>query len=451
MKVALYVHCFFPDHFYGTETYTLDLARNLLAMGHESVVVSAVFQGEARRESAITSYDYFNIPVYCLDKNYYPHRDLRETYYQPNLLELHKQLLSEIKPDVLHVTHLINHTAVLLDAAKALGVPVVTTLTDFFGICFNNRLEAADGTLCKGPNADRTNCIACVLKANDDNRQSGLATHLLGKLPSLLPQFARALSAVSRFPGMQRGKLARFVADIAERPNILLRSYAEYRAAIAPTRFLRDAYMANGLAAPLYLMHFGVDVPRKQKVIPCAGAPVRFGYIGQIAPHKGTDILIDAFVRLPLGRAVLHIYGAQEQEPEYMSVLRNKAEGRGVFFQGTFPKDKLADVFSEIDFLVIPSRWYENSPLVLLNALAMHTPVIVSNVEGMTEFVKDGRNGFVFRRGDVGDLTRVLCEIIQSPLLVERMSEQTEYARTTRMMTEDVVTVYESAIKARIC
>jgi glycosyltransferase involved in cell wall biosynthesis len=448
MKVALFVHCFFPAHFYGTETYTLDLARNLLAMGHEPVVVSAVFQGEARREAEITSYDYLNIPVYCLDKNYYPHRDLGETYYQPNLLELHKQLLAELKPDVVHVTHLINHTAILLEAATALGIPTVTTLTDFFGICFNNRLEASDGALCGGPNVDRTNCIACVLKARSDNRQAGLAAHLLGKHPSLLPLLAGALNRASRLPGMRRGKLAKFVADIAGRPDILLCSYAAYRAAIAPTRFLMDAYMANGLTAPLHLMHFGVDVPRVAKETSCAGTPVRFGYIGQIAPHKGTDILIDAFARLPSGSAELHIYGGG-QEPAYMSALLSKAEGHSVFFRGTFPKDQLANVFSGIDFLVIPSRWYENSPLVLLNSLAMHTPVIVSDVEGMTEFVKDGSNGFVFCRGGVDDLARVLYKIIQSPLLLGEMSGQAGYERTTRMMTEEVFAVYESVLASK--
>ncbi len=45
LRVALFVHCFFPKHFYGTETYTLQVAENLRAMGHEPVVVSAVFQG----------------------------------------------------------------------------------------------------------------------------------------------------------------------------------------------------------------------------------------------------------------------------------------------------------------------------------------------------------------------------------------------------------------------
>lgn len=447
MKVALYVHCFFPDHFYGTETYTLELARNLIAMGHEPVVVSAVFQGEAKRNSAITSYEYMHIPVYCLDKNYYPHHNIKETYYQADLLELHKQLLTEIKPDLVHVTHLINHTASLLDAIKELGIPAIATLTDFFGVCFNNRLEAADGSLCDGPNADRTNCLACYLKARGSSAQAGFASRLLGTSPTVLPAMARALSFVCRLTGVRHGGLARIVADIAERPGILLNRYAEYRAAIAPTSFLKRAYLANGLAAPLHVMHFGVDAPRTPKKTPSVGAPVRLGYIGQITPHKGADVLVDAFVRLPFGCAELHIYGSEDQDLEYVSELKDKAAGNSIFFQGTFPKDQLADVLSGMDFLVIPSRWYENSPLVLLNSLATHTPVIVSDVEGMTEFVEDGKNGFVFCRADVDDLERVLLRIVQEPELICRMSKNTEYNRTTREMTEEVVSIYKFIIK----
>lgn len=447
MKIALFVHCFFPDHFYGTETYTLELALNLLAMGHEPVIVSATFQGEAKSKSAVTIYEYMHIPVYCLDKNYYPHQNIKETYYQADLLELHKQLLSEIKPDLVHVTHLINHTASLLDATKELGIPAIATLTDFFGICFNNRLEAADGSLCGGPNADRTNCLACYLKAMENRPQAGLTARFLGRNPSVLPAVAQALSFAIRIPGMRRGKRARLISDLVDRPDILLNLYATYQAAIAPTSFLSRAYLANGLSTPLHVMHFGVDAPRTAKKFPGIGAPVRFGYIGQITPHKGVDVLVNAFARLPFGCAELQIYGSEDQDPEYVSALKNTLAENSIIFHGTFPKDKLADVLSGIDFLVIPSRWYENSPLVLLNSLATHTPVIISDVEGMSEFVENGRNGFIFRRADVNDLEKVLLKITQDPELIRRMSKTTEYCRTTREMTDDVISIYKSVSK----
>ena len=57
MKVAFFVHCFFPQHFYGTETYTLSLAKQYRALGHEVVVVAAVFQGEPACDAAINRYE----------------------------------------------------------------------------------------------------------------------------------------------------------------------------------------------------------------------------------------------------------------------------------------------------------------------------------------------------------------------------------------------------------
>ena len=141
MKVALFVHCFFPEHFYGTETYTYELARNLKAMGHEPTVVSAVFQGEPPREALVTRYDFKGIPVVCIDRNKLPHGRIRETYYQPELRPVLRQVVNELRPDIAHVTHLINHTAALVDVLVEAGIPRVASFTDFFGFCYNNKLE----------------------------------------------------------------------------------------------------------------------------------------------------------------------------------------------------------------------------------------------------------------------------------------------------------------------
>jgi glycosyltransferase involved in cell wall biosynthesis len=446
MKIAIFVHCFFPEHFYGTETYTLELARNLKEMGHEPIIVAAAFPGEPQRENIVTNYEFEGIPVYCIDKNYYPDIRVKDTYYQPHMRSVFKELLVKINPDIVHVTHLINHTAVLLEVIAELNLPVIATLTDFFGFCFNNKLEAADGSLCHGPDSSRTNCLACLLKVQSVHPNMTILERLaVGNYPlSLLTAFLA--NTLRRLPGLRKGKLAGFVLDITMRPDILAACYSTYKAVIAPTKFLRDAYIANGLKAPVHLSNFGVDIPRQPKPLKEPGSPIKFGFIGQIAPHKGTDILIDAFRQLPAGSAELLIYGPKDQDPGYMARLTEKAEGFKVFFKGTFPKDKITDVLADLDFLVIPSTWYENSPLVLLNSLATHTPVIVSNVEGMTDFVEDGKNGYIFDRGSINDLARVLHRIVEEPLKARGMSKTTNYPRTTKMMVEDVVNVYGTVL-----
>ncbi|MGH6797457.1 MAG: methyltransferase domain-containing protein, partial [Roseiarcus sp.] len=87
---------------------------------------------------------------------------------------------------------------------------------------------------------------------------------------------------------------------------------------------------------------------------------------------------------------------------------------------------------------------YENSPLILLQALATHTPVIVSNVLGMTEFVEDGRNGFHFSRGDAASLTAVLRKVADDPALATRLSASTSYERTPADMARDVLAIYRA-------
>lgn len=448
MKIALYVHCFFPDHYLGTETYTLALAKNLQALGHEPVVVSAIFQNEKGADSLITHYHYQGIPVYYIDKNRIPRTGLKEIFYQPGMLQVHKSLLQELRPDIVHVTHLINHTAALVDAAHELGIPMVATFTDFFGFCLNLILEAADGGLCAGPNPQRTNCFACCIKDSINRASSSISIQALNTMAPINQLACTVFDSVHNLPLLRQSKLSALLNDIKALPELLAKRYAWYNAVIAPTRFLQSAYERNGLnVAPIHKINFGVDLDRKPKHPRPSSSPIRFGFIGKIAPHKGTDLLVEAFCRLPSGKSELHIYGAEGQSPAYIQAMRERSTHFPVFFRGTFPTEQMRAVLDELDFLVIPSTWYENSPLVLLYALASHTPVIVSDVDGLTEFLEPDKNGFVFARGSVDDLERVLLKIVQQPDLSRNMSELTAYNLSTREMTEKVVCIYKSIIK----
>ena len=377
MKIVFFVHCFFPDHFYGTETYTLDLAGHYQAWGHDVTVVSAIFQGEPSATDLVTRYEYQGIPVVCIDKNHLPHTRVKETYYQSTMGPVLENLLNELCPDVIHVTHLINHTAALLEVTAKLGIPTYATFTDFFGFCFNNKLEAADSELCAGPSKTRTNCVACYIK---DAARSPHAENWMRKATT--PFAAKTIASIAvilhKIPGIKLGKADELIEDLACRPNMLNSLYnSGYRAAIAPTRFLGDAYRSNGMKMPLHDIWFGVDIDRSPKPERPKGHVPVIGFIGQIAPHKGTDLLVEAFTRLSTSTARLVIYGPEDQDIVHMSHLKTNATGFDVQFMGTFNKEKMAEILQDIDLLVIPSRWYENSPLVLLNALATHTPVLV--------------------------------------------------------------------------
>ncbi len=442
MKIALFVHCFFPTHFYGTETYTLQLATRLREAGLDVFVVSAIFPGEPGQSTLVERYEVEGIPVLSFDKNVIPNTRIKDTYYQEAMRVPLRTLLLEEKPDLIHVTHLVNHTAVLLEVAKELGIPCVATFTDFFGFCYNNKLEGADGELCAGPSSSRRNCMACHLKAVAGQPAVTKPVQWAARVGAN-PLGALVLDKARKLNAYRHGEVDGLVEDLRQRPDILAACYAHYQAAIAPTRFLEQAYRRNGFTKPMTRSWFGVDFDRRPKTARTPENPVVFGFIGQLAPHKGTDLLIEAFNRLPAGRAELHIYGPADQDPAFMKRLEALAKGRAVSFLGTFEQHRTRAVLDTFDLLVIPSRWYENSPLVLLNALASHTPVLVSDVEGLTEFIEEGVNGYAFERGDVGSISACLRRFIDDPMLATRMSAVTSYERDTKATADDVIALYE--------
>lgn len=439
MKIALYVHCFFPQHYFGTEAYTLTLAKELKALGHSPTVVSATFQGEPRQDRFIHEYEWEGIPVIAIDKNVVPHSTVEETYDQPILRWVHERILRRIQPDVVHVCHLINHTIAVLEASRALGLPVFATLTDFFGFCLTNKLETADGSLCAGPSASRSNCIQCHLKAA--GKTGGRLSRLLGGSSLVRAPASRLLALAGRVRPRTRVQSLR-PADITTRPDRLRSALATYREAIAPSGFLLDAYRANGFPSPLRSSHFGLEIDRRAKPPSSTPDKVRLGYVGQIEPHKGVDILLKAMREAGRSNLSLAIWGDETQNAAHAAELRRLSEGLDVQFSGTFGRDRIAEVFAGIDMLVIPSTWYENSPLILLQALATHTPVIVSDVAGLTEFMTEGISGFAFPRGSVGGLAQLLRQVGDDPAIAARMSATTHYERSLQDMARDVLTMY---------
>lgn len=440
LKIALFVHYFFPDHIFGTEAYTLLVAKGLQRLGHQPVVVTATGYGESAQASFVEETAWDGVPVVRVDKNLFPVREIVDTYHQPAMRSVHERLLRKLRPDLVHVTHLINHTAALLEATAALNIPTFATLTDFFGFCFNNRLQADDGSLCAGPNASRSNCVACYMK---DMAASPWVSPRLKPLRRPLVRRIAAKAATHLGGGVDR-RLGVQAADLKARPGSLRDRYRTYRAMVAPTRFLRDAYLANDFEAPLVLSAFGIDIDRSPKPPSPDPQIVRLCFVGQLAAHKGPHLLLEAMRGLGSDRLQLDLWGSEAQDPAYAARLRSLADGLPVTFRGTFSSDRTAAVMAAADALVIPSTWYENSPLILLQALATHTPVVVSDVLGMTEFVEPERSGLVFRRGDANALASALRRFVLDPELARRLSATTSYLRTPDDMVADLVATWRT-------
>jgi glycosyltransferase involved in cell wall biosynthesis len=111
-------------------------------------------------------------------------------------------------------------------------------------------------------------------------------------------------------------------------------------------------------------------------------------------------------IRLTIHGARLELNG-----PDYIALFRRllaKTAAR-VHFAGPYARRGLYRLMAAVDWVVVPSIWWENSPLVIEEALAHRRPVLCSDIGGMAEWVRPGKDGFHFPVGDAIELARLLA------------------------------------------
>ncbi len=170
----------------------------------------------------------------------------------------------------------------------------------------------------------------------------------------------------------------------------------------------------------------------------------RFAYFGQTRPYKGLHVLLEALGLLPESRRSeihlsIHGSGLETQAGEYRQLLHklSKRLGDTVSFEGEYePKDQ-PKLMQNVGWVVVPSIWWENSPLVIQEAFTHGRPVICSDIGGMAEKVEDGKSGLHFRTADAKNLAETIekaaCQVgtweslvvgVRKPPSLEQIAEQ---------------------------
>jgi glycosyltransferase involved in cell wall biosynthesis len=192
---------------------------------------------------------------------------------------------------------------------------------------------------------------------------------------------------------------------------------------IAPSQYVRDQYVDWGIP-PSKVVIEPQGMPPVEDRLPDEPRAVRnrFAYFGQLNPYKGADVLLQAMDILGEDfNGHLWIYGAnlekqaavfQERFAELTSVERET-----VTFAGNYRREDLGKLMSAIDWVVVPSIWWETGPMVAIEAFQYGRPVICSDIGGMSEKVTDGVNGLHFRRRDAERLAETMLRAATTPAL----------------------------------
>lgn len=439
MKVLLVVHQFFPEVRDGTEVLTLELAHGLLRRGHRvEILTGALGEGEPSAAPPwLTESVYEGITVHRL--NYYEStcRDPIALHSSaPARTELVRRVVSQTEPEIVHINHFFGLSSEIIPAVRMLRTPVVYTATDFWAICPQiTLLHRFDNKVCDGPEGG-LDCIRCCV--NWFSRRSTRTAWIAKSL---------ATTGAFRAHGTMRQ-----VESLIRRPKSVAAHVNASNMIISATRFLADMLVRNGIDARLMrIIPYGVDigkVGRRLEVPLCftAAAPLRLAFMGAIAERKGPHIVLDALAALgDRARAIsLQLYGRGNPGDPYFREVRAKVERLGgiAVLAGTFPHDRIGEVVTGHHLLVVPSLWYESTPLVLCSALAAGIPALVSRLGGMTEIVEEGTNGLSFTPGDAPALKEVLLRLLDAPEILAGL-HRTTVAR--RRFTADYVDDIESA------
>lgn len=412
------VHKFPPENLGGTEIYTESLACEL-AIRHEVTIFYRQYVNTTQEAAMQCSTDLRLVPVKVRATAWFSN-PIGEFWYSFRNTTIERRfgaLLEEVRPDIVHVQHVMGLSAELIPIAKKHGLPVVVTLHDYWYMCAKSQLIRPDEQVCEmvdtGPD--------CVLCAAARVGLSALrwATPLVA-LPFLYRRQVvhRALQSVDCFIAPSHFLIAKYIAHGLPKDKIV--------------------YIENGIRLP-------VALPDR---ITRRNGRLRFAYLGAIAPQKGVHILIEAFNGLSPDSAELRVYGDLETFPDYAAKLRRDCRNPSVHFLGPVPHEKVLATIAHADALIVPSLWFENSPLVIQEAAAVRVPVIASRNGALAEKVQEGKNGFLFTVGDPLALRAVIQSILENPMQLERVRAHIEPPKPIAETAAQVEAVYWEALTA---
>jgi glycosyltransferase involved in cell wall biosynthesis len=280
-----------------------------------------------------------------------------------SVLTVFKDLISGLKPTVVHTHHYAHLGLEYLRVIKQVdpSIKIMMTLHEYMAICANNGQMIKTGSMSLCSQATDDDCHGCFPAISAE--EFWLRKHYFTSYFDLVDQF------------------------------------------IAPSEFLRQRYIAWGLEPErIVVIENGQtdEPPLPPRPLAEGETRNRFGYFGQINPFKGLTVVLEALASLPKAdrkKIVLEVHGAnlehqREELREKINFLAAPLIKQGVVrFVGPYRPDELRQRMAHVDWVVVPSTWWENSPMVIQEAFAFGRPVICSDIGGMAEKIRHGVNG----------------------------------------------------------
>lgn len=298
--------------------------------------------------------------------------DATKVIYSFEAIRRIRQLIGIARPTIAHAHNIYHHLSpsILVELHRQ-GIPAVMTLHDLKIACPAYKMFA-HGAVCE-------RCRGGALRNVISQRC------IKGSL--LMSTLVWLESSAHRLLNIYAGNVSKFVV---------------------PSRFFQSKLQEWGFDAAQFthIPNF-VDT---DAIAPVETRSNAFVYAGRLAPEKGLETLIRAAAQI---RAPLIVAGTGPEEVR----LRELAArcGGDVTFTGHLHAAALYQTVGSARAVVLPSEWYENAPVSLMEASALGRPVIGAGIGGIPELVREEESGWLFESGSVESLTAVLARVQALP------------------------------------
>lgn len=189
--------------------------------------------------------------------------------------------------------------------------------------------------------------------------------------------------------------------------------------------------------------------PPPEAVEPKAGSRLRLLYVGQFTEAKGVEFLLSMLEPLAAegGLELIMVGSGALLQP-----LRERyARAAWVKFTGRVPSEEVGQFMARSDALMLPSLWFENSPLVAYQAKQLGLPILASRIGGIPELVREGVNGQLLPLGDTARWQKAVRNLLAQPEGLERLragAKEDAHTCDPDVLGNEVVRLFQRTIGA---